>query len=86
MHVYAFARLLMDVIYVFPLYAGKSFVEPVRYLFKIPGVNSFLSQRLCQDPLERFFGIQRQRGGVHDNPSAREFMKNTQVLRVSPSR
>ena len=33
-------------------------------------------------PLERFFGIQRQRGGVHDNPNAAEFAKNTQALRV----
>lgn len=69
----------------FPLYAGKSFVELVRYLFKIPVVNSFLSQRICQDPLERFFDIQRQRGGVYDNHSAREFMKNTQALRVVKS-
>ena len=28
------------------------------------------------------FDCQRQRGGVHDNPSAREFMKNMQALRV----
>ena len=35
-----------------------------------------------QDPLERFFGLQRQRGGVHDNPNAMEFLKNTQALRV----
>lgn len=26
--------------------------------------------------------MQRQRGGVHDNPSTNEFMKNTQALRV----
>ena len=57
-------------------------MELVRYIFTIPDVRSFLSQRICQDPLERFFGCQRQRGGVHDNPSSREFMKNTQALRV----
>ena len=51
-------------------------------MFTVPGVDSFLSQRLCQDPLERFFGHQRQRGGVHDNPNAAEFLKNTQALRV----
>ena len=44
-----------------------------------------LSQRICQDPLEKFFGLQRQRGGVHDNPNAQEFMKNTQALRVIKS-
>ena len=61
---------------------GRSFIELVRFLFIIPGVDSFLSQRLCQDPLERFFGCQRQRGGVHDNPNVAEFSKNTQALRV----
>ena len=35
--------------------------------------------------LERFFGCQRQRGGVHDNPNAQESMKNTQALRVIKS-
>ena len=33
-------------------------------------------------PIGAFFGSQRQRGGVHDNPNAGEFMKNTQALRV----
>ena len=56
--------------------SGKSFVELVRHLFTIPGVDSFLSQRLCQDPLERFFGTQRQRGGVHDNPNVAEYSSN----------
>ena len=64
---------------------GKSFVELVRYLFTVPDVHSFLSQRICQDPLERFFGCQRQQDGVHDNPSVQEFVKNTQSLRVIKS-
>ena len=63
-------------------YVGRSFVELVQYVFDIPGVDSFLSQRLCQDPLERFFGCQRQRGRVHDNPNAADFIKNTQAIRV----
>ena len=33
-------------------------------------------------PLERFFGCQRQRGGVHDNLNVQEFTKNTQALQV----
>ena len=61
---------------------GKSFVELVRYLFTVPGVQCFLSQRLSQDPLERFFGAQRQRGCVNDNPNVAEFAKNTQTIRV----
>ena len=64
-------------------YTGKSFVEMVRYLFTLPDDKSFLSQRICHHPpLERFFGCQRQRGGVHDNPKCSEFMKNTQALHV----
>jgi len=51
-------------------------------VFSLPGVKSLLSQRICQDPLEKFFGCQRQRGGTHDNPTVAEFYKNTQALRV----
>ena len=58
----------------------------VRYLFSMEDVKSFLSQKICQDPPEQFFGCQRQRGATrgatHDNPNAQEFMKNTQALRV----
>ena len=62
---------------------GKSFVELVKYIFTLPDVTSFLSQRVCQDAIEQFFGCQRQRGGgVHDNPSVKEFVANTQALRV----
>ena len=57
-------------------------MELVQYIFTVPGVQSFLSQRICQDPLENFFGCQRQRGGVHDNPNVQEFIKNTQALSV----
>ena len=46
------------------------------------GVKAFLSRRLSHDPLEQFFGCQRQRGGVHDNPNVVEFLNNSQVLRV----
>ena len=45
-------------------------------------VTVFQSNRICQDPLENFFGRQRQRGKVNENPSIAEFMKNTQALRV----
>ena len=61
-------------------FTAKSFIELVQYLFTIPGVHSFLSQRICQ--IEKFFGCQRQRGGTHDNPNAQEFLKNTQAFRV----
>ena len=40
---------------------------------------------ICQGPLERLFGLQEQRGGIHDNPNAKEFLKNTQALWVVKS-
>ena len=60
----------------------RSFVELVEFAFTIPGVTALLSNRLCQDPLENFFGQQRQRGRVNENPNSRDFLKNTQALRV----
>ena len=66
----------------FLLFSVLSFVELVQYLFTVPGVSVFLSNRICQDPLEKFFGQQRQRGRASQNPSVSEFLKNTQALRV----
>ena len=59
-----------------------SFVELTEYLLSQPGVSFFLSNNISQDPLENFFGQQRQRGRVNENPNALEFMRNTQALRV----
>ena len=60
----------------------KSFVELLRYILRIPGVKFFLSEQLSQDPLENFFGCQRQRCRTNENPNLHEFCKNTQALRV----
>ena len=57
-------------------------MELVRFIFTIPGVETFLSERLTQDPLEQFFGMQRQWGGTSENPLVQTFCKNTQALRV----
>ena len=57
-------------------------MEIVRYVFTIPGVTIFYSNRLCQDFLENYFGQQRQRGRTHENPNADQFIKNAQALRV----
>ena len=54
----------------------------MNYIFTIPKVTTFLSERLSQDPLEKFFGCQRQRGGTNENPNMQQFCKNTQALRV----
>lgn len=65
--------------------SALSLIDLVEYAFTVTGVTSFLSQRICQDPLENFFGCQRQRGGTHDNPTAADFEKNMQSLRVIKS-
>ena len=62
--------------------AVKSFLELIEYIFKIPKVKFFLSERMSQDPLENFFGCQRQRVQTSENPTVQEFCKNTQALRV----
>ena len=62
--------------------AAHLFIELVEYVFTLPDVSVFLSQRISQDPLENFFGCQRQQGGTHENPNVQEFQKNMQVLRV----
>ena len=61
---------------------ANAFIELVEYLFQIPGVKVFLSERISQDPLEKYFGRQRQRGCVNENPTAAQFLKNDQALRV----
>ena len=45
-----------------------SFIEVTKLAFTIPGVKVFLSERPCQDPLEKLFGCQRQCGGTSENP------------------
>ena len=57
-------------------------MELVELIFKIPNVEVFLSERLCQDPLEKFFGCQRQRGKSNENPNMQQFCSGTQALRV----
>lgn len=59
-----------------------SFVEVVRYLFSIPGVKFVLSDRFSQDPLEKYFGNQRQRGGTNENPSVQQMVHNASALRA----
>ena len=51
-------------------------------MLSLPGVPPLLSRRIMQDPLEKFFGLQRQRGRVNENPNAQEFLKNSQALQV----
>eukprot|EP00731_Ephydatia_muelleri_P000111 Em0001g111a len=61
-----------------------SFVELVQYLFTIPGVTVFLGNRICRDPLENFFGQQRQKGRANGNPSSSEFIATLKRCVMSP--
>ena len=56
----------------------SSFVEMVPFLMKLPGATAFFSSRINQDPLEKFFGMQRQSGKANENPTTAEFIKNTE--------
>ena len=57
-------------------------MELVPYILCQPGVKYFLSEKICQDTLEQFFGCQWQRGTTNDNPTASKVLKNTQALCV----
>lgn len=57
----------------------------VPILFQYSGVKIFLSERLCQDPLEKYFGKQRQCGGSNENPNMQQFLDNTAALRIMGS-
>ena len=50
-----------------------------KYLFGIEDVKCFLSRNICQDPLEKFFGVKRQMGCTHSNHKMYNFKKNTQA-------
>ena len=51
-------------------YTVKSFVELAQSVLSLPGAPPLLSRQITQDPLERFFGLQRQRGRVNENPNS----------------
>ena len=63
-----------------------AFCEMVNFMFtKIPDVKYFLSEKICQDPLESFFGHQRIRGGSNDNPKVANFLQATVSIRSQRS-
>ncbi len=45
----------------------------------------FLSERISQDPLEKYFGKQRARGGRNENPNLQQCVHNAAALRVQKS-
>jgi hypothetical protein len=60
---------------------AHSTVEVVKFLLS-HGLNSVLTERFQQDPLEEYFGNQRQRGRRSDNPDALQFAYNDRALDV----
>ena len=54
-------------------FSVNSFVELVQYIFSLPDVSLFPEQS-AQDPLETFFGQQRQKGRVNENPNVVDFL------------
>lgn len=70
------AVISVKVYFIVRFYTVLSFVAMVCYLFILPGIKVFLSERLCQNPLETFFGFQRQRGGVSKN----QMLKNSETI------
>ena len=64
----------------------KSFTGLSEYVFSnLPGVRYFISEKLCQDPLEGLFGKQWMRGGYSDNPTVQSFLHGTVSLRAKKS-
>ena len=61
---------------------AHSTVEVVKFLLS-HGLNSVLKECFRQDPLEEYFGNQRQRGRRSDNPDALQFAYNDRALFVS---
>ena len=47
----------------------SAFVELLDTVFRIPQVSCFLSNQICQDPVEKYFGMQWQAGATNDNPT-----------------
>ena len=61
----------------------NAFLDLVNYMFTTyPGIEFFLTERLTQDPLESYFGLQRQMGGGSRAPNVNRFLTNTQSLRM----
>ena len=64
------------------LLSVQSLLELIPTVLSIPGVGCFLSGRISQDPLEKYFGMQRQKGKSNDNPTVLEFVKNNETIRL----
>ncbi|XP_065649371.1 uncharacterized protein LOC136078177 [Hydra vulgaris] len=62
----------------------NSIVEVTRFLLA-EGMSYVLTNRFCQDPLEKYFSAQRQIGRHSDNPDAKQFGYNSNAIRIQRS-
>ncbi|KAJ8025305.1 Transposable element P transposase [Holothuria leucospilota] len=58
-----------------------SLIAATKFLLS-EGMEFVLSERFCQDPLEEYFGVQRQQGRRCDNPDLYTFGYNDNSIRV----
>ena len=65
--------------------SATAFAEFGPYLLSLPGVEFVLSERLNQDPLESFFGNQRQMRGGNEAPNVKQFNVSMNINRVKAS-
>ena len=49
---------------------------------QISGISCFLSNRIRQDCLKKYFGMERQCGGTNDNRTIQDFTKNSDTLHL----
>ncbi|XP_077522969.1 uncharacterized protein LOC144133697, partial [Amblyomma americanum] len=52
----------------------------LKYLTTEVGFRYLMTSRLCQDPIERLFGIVRQMSGCNDHPTASQFLISVNTL------
>ncbi len=56
-----------------------------KYLLALDDKLYLLSERISQDPIENYFGLQRARGGRNENPTLQQCLTNASAIRVQKS-
>lgn len=64
--------------------SARSTIECTKFLLS-EGMEYVLTERFCQDPVEEYFGKQRQFGRRCDNPDIRTFSYNSNTIRIERS-
>lgn len=64
--------------------SARSTIKCTKFLLS-EGMEYVLTERFCQDPVEEYFGKQRQFGRRCDNPDIRTFGYNSNTIRIERS-